>query len=123
MANSIPGLRVRPSYEDLIGVAVSDGLENIKFPNRDATFLRNGFVLSQLDGEGMRQMQKQQEMASKETYKEQLLKEIAKNTANIHDLRNDAHQEMRTERVERALHFDISQDDDDVTMTASTGSG
>ena len=101
-------------------VAVSDDLENIKFPNRDATFLRNGFVLSQLDGEGMRQMEKQQEMASKESYKEHLLKEIAKNTgANIHDLRNDSHQEMRTDRVEKAVHFDISQDDD-VTMTASS---
>ena len=57
MANSIPGLRVKPSYEQLINVAVSDDLHLIKFPNRDATFLRNGFVLSQLDGEGMRAMQ------------------------------------------------------------------
>ena len=74
MAYAIPGLRVKPSYEQLIGVAVSDDLQNIKFPNRDATFLRNGFVLSQLDGEGMRAMQRQQEMASKEAYKEHLLK-------------------------------------------------
>ena len=65
MAISMKGLRIKPKYEELIGVAVSDGLENIRFPNRDATFLRNGFVLSQLDGEGMRQMGKQQEMASK----------------------------------------------------------
>ena len=122
MAIAMQGLRLKPRYEDLIGVAVSDGLQNIRFPNRDAKQLRDGFILSQLDGEGMRQMEKQQEMASKEAYKEHLLKEIAKNTgANIHGLRNDAHQEMRTERVERALHFDISQDDDDVAMTASTG--
>ena len=58
--------RFKATYEHLVGVAVSDGLDNIRFPNRDATFLRNGFVLSQLDGEGMRQMEKQQEMASKE---------------------------------------------------------
>ena len=32
------GLRLKPKYEDLIGVAVSDKLYNIKFPNRDATF-------------------------------------------------------------------------------------
>ena len=57
----------------MINVAVSDGLEQIKFPNRDASFLRNGFVLSQLDGEGMRQMEKQ-EMASKESYKGHLSK-------------------------------------------------
>ena len=121
MAYAIQGLKVKPSYEQLINVAVSDDLQNIKFPNRDATFLRNGFVLSQLDGEGMRQMEKQQEMASKESYKEHLLNEIAKNTGtNIHDLRNDSHQEMRTDRVEKAVHFDISKDDD-VTMTASSG--
>ena len=41
MANSVQGLRVKPSYEALINVAVSDGLETIKFPNRDSTFLRN----------------------------------------------------------------------------------
>jgi hypothetical protein len=63
MAFAMKGLRVKPTYEQLIGVAVSDGLDNIKFPNRDSTFLRNGFVLSQLDGEGARIMEKQREMA------------------------------------------------------------
>ena len=38
MAIAMRGLRVRPQYEDLIGVAKSDGLENSKSPNRDATF-------------------------------------------------------------------------------------
>ena len=51
MANTLQGLRVKPSYEALISVAVSDGLEKVKFPNRDSTFLRNGFVMSQLDGD------------------------------------------------------------------------
>ena len=51
------GLRVKPPYEQLTNVAVSDGLEHIKFPNRDSTFLRNGFILSQLDGEGTRIME------------------------------------------------------------------
>ena len=59
MSIAIKGLRVKPNYEGLINVAVSDKLYCIKFPNRDATFLRNGFVLSQLDGEGMRAMQLQ----------------------------------------------------------------
>ena len=57
MANSMQGLRVKQTYEDLIGVAVSDGLENIKPPNRDAKFLRDGFVMSQLDNEGMGQLE------------------------------------------------------------------
>ena len=57
MANPMQGLRVKQTCEDLINVAVSDGLENIKFPNRDAKFLREGYVMPQLDGEGMRQME------------------------------------------------------------------
>ena len=98
----------------------------LNFPNRDATFLRNGFVLSQLDGEGMRQMQIQQENASKELFKESLLKQIAVNTgANLSDLRTDSNAKSQTERVTRAIGkgygtdptktetYDMSQNDDD----------
>ena len=74
MAIAMRGLKLKPNYEGLINVAVSDKLYNIKFPNRDASFLRNGYVMSQLDGEGMRTMERQQEMASKEAYREHLLK-------------------------------------------------
>ena len=38
MAIAMRGLKAKPSYEQLIGVATSGGLENIKFPNRDSTF-------------------------------------------------------------------------------------
>ena len=69
MAQTMKGLKLKPKNEDLINVAVSDGLEHIKFPNRNAQFLRNGFVLSQLDGERMRAMERQQELASKEPFK------------------------------------------------------
>ena len=72
MSQAIKGLRVKPRYEDLIGVAVDDKLYNIKFPNRDAKHLREGFVLSQLDNEGMRAMERQQELASKEVFKEHI---------------------------------------------------
>ena len=68
------GLKLKPNYEDLINAAVSDKLYNVKFPNRDASFLRNGFVLSQLDGEGARIMERQQELASKESFKERILR-------------------------------------------------
>ena len=113
--------------KSLINVAVSDKLYNIKFPNRNATFLRNGFVLSQLDGEGMRQMEKQQEMASKESYKEHLLKEIAKNTgSNIHDLRNDNHDDMRKERIDRAVNSNVPEQyamsQDDASMSSRDAS-
>ena len=124
MAIAMKGLRLKPKYEELINVAVSDKLYNIKFPNRDAKFLRNGFVLSQLDGEGARIMERQQEMASKEAYKEHLLKEIAKNTgANFHDLRNDNHDDLRRQRVNNAVHFDISQGDDDMDDDMDDGAG
>ena len=57
------------------------------------------YILSQLDGDGMRVMEKQQEMASKQAFKESLLKDIAINTgANLHDLRSESHQEMRDDR-------------------------
>ena len=52
MAVAIRGLRPKPTYEDLIGVSVSDELYSTKSPNRDSSFLRNGFIPSQLDGEG-----------------------------------------------------------------------
>ena len=74
MAVAMRGLKLKPNYEDWINVAVSDKLYNVKFPNCDASFLRNGLVLSQLDGEGARIMERQQELASKESYKEHLWK-------------------------------------------------
>ena len=125
MAFAIKGLKVKPRYDDLIGVAIDDKLYNIKFPNRDAKFLRNGFVLSQLDSEGMTQMEKQQEMASKEAFKESLLKQIAINTgANLSELRSDSHQENRTERINNAIGlpefpawatYDMARDDGDAS--------
>ena len=38
MAIAMRGLKVKPSYEQLVGVATSDGLGNSKFLNRDSTF-------------------------------------------------------------------------------------
>ena len=44
MAIAMRGLKVKPPYEQLIGVATSDGLEKIKIPNKDSAFLRNGCI-------------------------------------------------------------------------------
>ena len=38
MEVAMQGLRLKPAYEQLIGVAASDGLEQIKCPNRDSAF-------------------------------------------------------------------------------------
>ena len=77
MSNAMHGLKVRRQYEDLIGVAFPDGLEHIKFPNRDAKFLRDGFVMSQLDGEGTRIMEDQQKRHIKEVYMDSALRSLA----------------------------------------------
>ena len=94
MAIAMKGLKVRPQYEDLIGVAKPDGLENVKCPNRSAKCLREGSILSQLDGENKRQMQLQREQASKETCKDHLLKQASDATGvNISDLRQSPNAE------------------------------
>ena len=120
------GLRLKPKYEDLIGVAVSDKLYNIKFPNRDAKFLRDGFILSQLDGEGMRQMEKQQEMASKEAYKEHLLRQAAvNNDDNIshHSFRTANESDLTEQRItdmlgnNNAEFYDITDTNEGSTQT------
>ena len=81
-------------------MAVSNELEYFRFPNRDSTFFRHGFVLSQLDVEGARTIGKQQEIASKQAFKESLSKYVAINTgSNLSDLRSESHHEMRTDRI------------------------
>ena len=93
---------------------------NIKFPNRDAKFLRDGFVLSQLDGEGQRVMEQQQEMASKEAFKEHLLNQIAKNTgANMHDLRSESSNQSRKERINRAVYYNMAAGDEEEQASMS----
>ena len=82
MAVAMWGLRLRPTYEDSVNVAVSDKLYNIKSPNRNASFLSNGFVLSQLDGEGMRAMEEQQQRRIKEVYMDSALKSLASDPEN-----------------------------------------
>ena len=78
------------------------------------------YILSQLDGEGQRAMEKQQEMTSKQAFKERLFKHIAINAgSNLFDLRSDSHQEMRDERIREFTTpirsqretYDLSRDD------------
>ena len=105
MAIAMRGLRVRTQYEELIGVAKSDGLGNVKFPNRNSKFLCDGYTLSQLGNEGMGQMQLQQEQASTQAFKSSLSKQIAINTgSNLSDLRNQSEDDLRTERVNGAIN-------------------
>ena len=125
MAIAMRGLKVKPTYEDLIGVAKSDGLDNITFPHGKAKFLREGCILSQLDGEGMRQMQLQQEQASKETCKDQLLKQASDATGvNKYDLRQSSNAETQTNRINSMLRNTGAGDNNvNGTPTSDTGFG
>ena len=52
---STAGLRGKPSYEELIRYVREDP-ETIRYPSRDATLLANSFAMSQLSGEGFREL-------------------------------------------------------------------
>ena len=80
----------------------SDGLENLKCPNGDASFLRNGFILSQLDGKGMRIIVQQQQMHIKESVKENLSKQAAiTKRAGISNLRHSSNAETKTDKIQQ----------------------
>ena len=56
----------------------------IKYPDRTATFVRNSFELSQLDGEGMREMEEQQARQMAEVAKEHAIRDLARNSNVSH---------------------------------------
>ena len=109
MAEAIKGLIFKPTYEDVIPVATSDGLQNVKFPNRDASFSRNGFLLSQLDGEGQRIMDQQQQTHIKESVKHNLLKQTAATKRVNVSLRNASNAETQTDRINNMLTPTVTQ--------------
>merc|ERR1711966_538762 len=64
----------------------------------------NGFVLSQLDGEGMRAMQLQEEQAMKESLKDHLLKQSSQETGvNMGDFRIPSEAKKRNIRINNML--------------------
>ncbi len=67
------GLRRRPTFEGIVEY-ITYGQETIKYPDRFAKIIRNHPYLTQLDGEGMMEMQEQQENAWKQQEKENRIK-------------------------------------------------
>ncbi len=59
------GLRKKDTYEELINYLLNDQ-EKINYPNRYAKQLRESPYLTQLDGEGMGEMELQQEKKNNE---------------------------------------------------------
>ena len=67
------GLRKRPTFEGIVDY-IANGQETIKYPDRLAKFMRNHPYLTQLDGDGIMEMQDQQEEAWKAEEKEHRIK-------------------------------------------------
>ena len=55
------GLVQNPTCLELMNYIETNN-DKIKMPDRRAKFLRNSFYLSQLDGEGMRRQEKQEQL-------------------------------------------------------------
>ena len=78
------GLKKKPTLTELI-TKIETGPNTITYPDRTATLVRNSFELSQLDGEGMREMEQQQAQQMAEVAKENAIRNLAK-TAIYHML-------------------------------------
>ena len=97
------GLKKKPTYEEVIDYIENDP-DKIKYPNRDAKFLRNSFELSQLDGMGMQIMEQQQLREMKELAKENAIRNLAKNSGMNHAyLREKAKVATRSASVQAML--------------------
>ena len=70
------GLRKRQTYDELVDFIETDP-DRIHYPDRRATQLRESPYLTQLDGEGMRQMDSLEANRMKEPQKLHVLKQMA----------------------------------------------
>ena len=81
MLNAAPfavsaGLKKKPTYEELINYIRKDP-DRIKYPDRQATILRNSHWLTQLDGEGWNQLETQQSLERQNAMRTMLLQHMA----------------------------------------------
>ena len=65
------GLKRKPTYEEVIDYILRDS-DIIRYPNRFAKQIRDSPWLTQLDGEGMRQMEQHQIEQMKEMQKNKI---------------------------------------------------
>ena len=76
MSRRDTGLQKRLTYEDLINYIVKDP-DTIRYPDRRAKILRNSFELSQLDGIGMMDINRQYELNLIDHERQLLLRQFA----------------------------------------------
>jgi hypothetical protein len=72
-------LRKRLSYNEMVNYIENDK-EKIKFPNRQATFLRNSHFLSQFDGDSFIDLEEEENKMNRERLKEDEIKKISSET-------------------------------------------
>ena len=78
------GLKHKPTLNELT-IQIETEPNTINYPERTATCVRNSFELSQLDGEGMREMEQQQAQQMAEVSTDNSIRNLA-NTAIYHML-------------------------------------
>ena len=125
-ATSIVGLRKKPTYEQLINYILTDQ-DIIRYPDRYAKQLRESPFLTQLDGEGMGDMEAQQEKQFQETYHENVIRQVA-STSNksVSQIKaeiqhNNTSSDTPAPDVKMKPAGGRQRDKPDITMTASAG--
>ena len=107
------GLRLRPTFEGIVDY-IANGQETVKYPDRLAKFMRNHPYLTQLDGEGVMEMQEQQENVWKEQEKEHRVKELStKGTQSAPEVRTQIRSQRGT--ASSTQTFDLRQQDMDMS--------
>ena len=87
------GLEKKPTYDELVNYIERDP-DKIKLPNREAKFTRNSPMMSQLDGEGLREMEEQQLTAMKLQQREQILRQMSVDSGIPHRTRQALSEEV-----------------------------
>ena len=115
------GLKKKPTLTEVI-TQIETEPNTIKYPDRTATLVRNSFELSQLDGEGMREMEQQQAQQMAEVAKENAIRNLAKNSDVAHaDLSEAAKAATRSQSVQTMLKANKTQASQAVATTAEQG--
>ena len=111
------GLRKKDTYEELINYLLNDQ-EKINYPNRYAKQLRESPYLTQLDGEGMGEMELQQENKIKEEQRTNTIRQAAATTnQSVSGIRAEMHHRETFSQAAQATPATP-----DVIMTANDGS-
>ena len=114
------GLRKRESYDEIVDY-LQNRQEVINYPNRWAKRIREHPYLTQLDGDGMLEMEDQQKREWKEHEKEQRVREVAQNSTQTVSTTRVA-MSGSTSKVTSMTHVPDSDMNADIDMSHSEAS-